>query len=280
MNKASVHRISAVVRTWNSARTLAKTLRSLRMQNVAMDEIIIVDSGSNDQTREIADRFRCHWIDYPAGREFNYSESLNLGIAAATGAEILIVSSHTVLLYRDIVETMRTNLLRHNAAGVYCAHARARERLPKRDDPERGQVVEVTRANTFKGYNGLSNSCSFIDRECWELHPFDPSMPSAEDQEWAHWFFQNTSKPTVRIKNAGVLYLNPRHSIWKEARDHAVIATRLLPALHSWRAISGLFRASVICAARGRRQLANRNFSIAIELLKCRFRTPRYASRY
>lgn len=271
--------ISAVVRTWNSARTLAKTLRSLRIQSLAPSEIIIVDSGSTDRTRQIADHHGCLWVDYPAGDAFNYSASLNLGITAASGEEILIVSSHTVLLYRDIVETMRANLHQHDAAGVYCTHSRSNGKLLKRDDPLRGQA-EVTRLNTFQGYNGLSNSCSLIRRSCWEQHAFDPTMPSAEDQEWAHWFFQNTSKPTVRIRGAGVLYLNPHATIRKEARDRVVIATRLLPALRSWHAILGLFRGSAIGALQGRRQLAAKDIVIATELLKSRLRPLKYTSRY
>jgi glycosyltransferase involved in cell wall biosynthesis len=265
--------ISAVVRTWNSGRTLAKTLVSLRIQSSAPSEIIIVDSGSTDRTREIADHYGCRWLDYPAEDAFNYSAALNLGIAAASGAEILIVSSHTVLLYRDIVETMRANLHQHGAAGVYCTHSRSNYPLLKRDDPMRGQA-EVTRLNTFQGYNGLSNSCSLILRSCWEQHAFDPTMPSAEDQEWAHWFFQNTSKPTV------VLYLNPHATIRKEARDRVVIATRLLPALRSWHAILGLFRGSAIGALQGRRQLAAKDIVIATELLKSRMRPLKYTSRY
>ena len=280
MNDKTIPSVSAVVRTYNSARTLAETLVSLCIQNETVWEIIIVDSGSTDDTRAIADRYGCRWIDYPASREFNYSEALNLGIAAATGANILIVSSHTVLVHRDILKTMRANLRRHDAAGVYCTQTRLRAGLPGRDDPERGRTVEVTRADTFWGYNGLSNSCSLIDRECWELHPFDPTMPCAEDQEWACWFFRNTSKPTVRIKNAGVLYLNPKRLIWKEAREHAVIATRLLPSLRTWRAILGLFYGSATSAARGRRQPAAKDFFCAIELLKGRFSTQRYSSRY
>jgi hypothetical protein len=272
-------RLSAVVRTWNSAGTLAKTLRSLRIQSVAPSEIIIVDSGSTDRTRQIADRYGCLWLEYPAGNAFNDSAALNLGIAAASGAEILIISSHTVLLYRDIVETMRANLHQHDAAGVYCTHGRLNCPLLKRDDPSRGQA-EVTRLNTFQGCNGLSNSCSLIVRACWEQHPFDPLMPSAEDQEWAHWFFQNTSKPTVRIRGAGVLYLDPPARNRKEACDRIVIATRLLPALRGWHAILGLFRGSAIGALQGRRQLAAKDIVIATELLKSRLPPLRYTTRY
>lgn len=272
--------ISAVVRTWNSARTLAQALLSLRMQKERVGEIIIVDSGSSDATRQIADRFGCRWVDYPAGREFNYAESLNLGIAAALGSEILIVSSHTVLAYRDIVGIMRANLHQHGAAGVYCTHTRSRAQFPSYEDPERGRSVQVTRADTFHGYNGLSNSCSLIRRECWERHSFDPAMPAAEDQEWAYWFFQNTARPTVRIINAGVLYLNPNYSLKKVARDYVIIATRLLPRLRSWRTICGLFRTSIRAAIRGHRERARRDFTVAFEVLKSRFFLPRYASRY
>lgn len=280
MNATPEGFISAVVRTWNSDRTLVKTLCSLRRQTEKIGEIIVVDSGSTDRTRAIADRFGCRWIEYPAGREFNYSESLNLGIAATTGELILIISSHTVLCYPDILGTMRRHLARHAAAGVYCTYTSSRACLPKRHTPGRGALTEVNDGQTFHGYNGLSNSCSLIERTCWDLHPFDVTMPNAEDQEWALWFFRHTSKPTVRIKSAGVLYKNPHHCIEKVARERVVIATRLRPALRSWRAISRLFIESIASAVRGRRKLAQRDFAVASALLKSRFFTPRYSSRY
>ena len=280
MNERSLRGISAVVRTWNSAPTLARTLRSLGMQNEAIAEIIIVDSGSTDATRQIANRFHCRWIDYPAEKEFNYSDALNLGIATSRENTLLIISSHTVLLYRDILAMMLSNLLQHGAAGVYCAYTRSRASLAKGGDPMRGKAVEVTRLASFRGYNGLSNSCSLIRKECWERHPFEPTMPSAEDQEWALWFYRNTTLPTVRIGNAGVFYLNPHFSLNKEVREHVVIASRLLPALRSWSAIVRMYRGSMISALRGHGAAAGRDLASATGLLKSRFRSPRFTSRY
>ena len=53
--------VSAVYITKNAQKTLAKSLHSISF----VDEIIIVDSGSTDQTRQIAEQFNARFISNP-----------------------------------------------------------------------------------------------------------------------------------------------------------------------------------------------------------------------
>ena len=229
--------ISALVRTFNSESTLRKTLLSLRIQKPALSEIVIVDSGSTDRTLVIARSFGCRILHYPKDVQFNYSDSLNLGIAECTGQNILIISSHCVLSFSDVARIMGENLESKGACGVYCVSQSPKGSVLRRDDPMRGRLTMVVGRENFDGLNGLWNACSMIDRSCWLRHPFDSSMPAAEDQEWASWHYQNTGLPTVCIRNAGVLYMNPYVNDEKDIRDRVVLAARVFPGLRSWRAI-------------------------------------------
>ena len=49
-------RISCVIVTYNSAATIAKCISSVRDQNIAGLEIIVIDNSSTDNTSEILKR--------------------------------------------------------------------------------------------------------------------------------------------------------------------------------------------------------------------------------
>ncbi|HLU40351.1 MAG TPA: glycosyltransferase [Planctomycetota bacterium] len=81
-------RLSLVMMVKDEARTLARCLRSVRD---AVDEIIVVDTGSSDETVEIARSFdarvlHCAWTD-------DFSAPRNVGLAAATGDWILVLDA-------------------------------------------------------------------------------------------------------------------------------------------------------------------------------------------
>ncbi len=74
------HSITVVVPTLNSERTLASTLLSLTHQNDCSIRIIVVDSGSNDRTKEICDLFKIETLYVPPG---NIYTAINAGLRLA-----------------------------------------------------------------------------------------------------------------------------------------------------------------------------------------------------
>lgn len=95
--------LSAVVPTFNAASTLPACLERL----AGADEIVVVDGGSTDSTREIARSHGAHVIQAPRGR----GSQLRDGAAATGGDWLLIVHADTLLDadWREVVdEHMRT----------------------------------------------------------------------------------------------------------------------------------------------------------------------------
>jgi glycosyltransferase involved in cell wall biosynthesis len=86
-------RISFVVPTYNSARTLDACLESLREQLHPDVEVIVVDNGSTDNTTEIAARHADHVSQWGPER----SAQRNRGTEASTGDVVVYIDSDMVL---------------------------------------------------------------------------------------------------------------------------------------------------------------------------------------
>ena len=86
--------VSVVVCAYNAERTMEDCLTSLEKLNYSDYEVIVVNDGSTDRTREIAERF-------PYARLINQenkglSAARNVGVAAATGEIVAFTDSDCV----------------------------------------------------------------------------------------------------------------------------------------------------------------------------------------
>ncbi len=78
-------RISLVIPSYNSGRTLERAIQSLIAQNYPDLQLILADAGSTDESREILERYRGAfdvWISEPDGGQ---ADGLNKGFARADG---------------------------------------------------------------------------------------------------------------------------------------------------------------------------------------------------
>lgn len=73
--------LSVVILTKNSAQFLPACLSSVKFA----DQIVVVDSGSTDQTIEIAKGANAKVVNYKPINVFNFSEARNLGLEAVSG---------------------------------------------------------------------------------------------------------------------------------------------------------------------------------------------------
>ena len=85
-------KISVIIPSWNRADRLAAALDSVRAQSLVPHEVIVVDDGSTDNTRELLSR---HYpeVRYLYQQNNGVSSARNTGIMAASGDWIALLDS-------------------------------------------------------------------------------------------------------------------------------------------------------------------------------------------
>ena len=178
---------SIVIRAKNEASAIGETLARIQEQAGAPGfEIIVVDSGSTDGTVDIARRFDVRLIEIPQ-QSFTYGRALNIGITAAQGEFVVALSAHSTPVdnrwlaslldpFRDSTigavygrQTPRSNATKLELFGMWLSGVTSQ--TPRRQE----------RDMMFSNANGA------FRRGLALQHPFDETLPGAEDLAWADW---------------------------------------------------------------------------------------------
>ena len=124
--KMSGKLVSVIIPTYNEEEDILKVLEHTASLEYKNKEVIVVDSGSTDNTREIVEKFSKKYrfvrLIKQKKRE-GVSSARNLGIKESKG-QILIILNADVLLLPDFIK----KIIKHyeNGAGFVLVHARAR----------------------------------------------------------------------------------------------------------------------------------------------------------
>lgn len=180
---------SFVIRTYNEASFIGRLFEVLDSQAdfSEMREIVIVDSGSTDDTLRIAQQWPVKVLAIPQHR-FDYSNALNLGIREAQGEIIINLSAHAIPSGTTWLAQMLSHFADPSVAGVYCrqlpwpdANSREVRRIRREfgDKPITFDRIPPEKRVPF------TNSAGCLRRTLWERHSF--RLPWGEDFEWATW---------------------------------------------------------------------------------------------
>jgi rhamnosyltransferase len=173
-------RASVLIRTWNGGARLRQVVERVRAQRGVEFEVVLLDSGSTDgvATALAGGSVRC----VPYSAPFTHPGSSNAAAREARG-ELL------VFLSQDALPRDNQWLVRLEGAlgdpGVAAAFSR---QVPDESTPVL-EARDLGRAYPPAGDSpvALSNAASALRRALWLEHPFDESLPLAEDLEWALW---------------------------------------------------------------------------------------------
>ena len=112
--------ISIIIRTYNEERYLNDLLNAISNQTVNDHkvEIIIVDSGSTDNTLEIANSFNCT-IKKIEKVNFSFGRSLNLGCITSNGEILIFISGHCIPANESWLQNLINPIIKNEVILTY-----------------------------------------------------------------------------------------------------------------------------------------------------------------
>ena len=104
--------LSAIITAYNSEAFIAEAIQSILSQTIPVDEIIVVDDGSNDRTSEIVLQYKKFGVRYIYQNNQGPSAARNRGAHEARGEYIAFLDADDLWL-SDKTEKQLTYLLTH-----------------------------------------------------------------------------------------------------------------------------------------------------------------------
>ena len=185
--------ISVVIPVKNGGADLTRCLEAIRRQEVDQEvEIVVVDSGSSDDSRERARAFGAHVHEIPP-EDFVHGHSRNVGAEHASG-DVLVFTSQDAYAEDEIwlARLVAPFAESPEIAGVYGRQVPHDDASP----PERyflefmyGAQPHTARVSDPREISihttHFSNVNSAMPRTLWERFRFADDLIMSEDQEWS-----------------------------------------------------------------------------------------------
>lgn len=180
--------ISYVIRTKNEGKYLKKTCQQIRKQRGDLEhEIIIVDSGSVDNTLDIAYEYADKVIKIMPD-EFTWGYALNKGIEETKGTIICLLSGHCFI--EETPDSVWDAYKFLNDSEYVCLYGMQKGdiHVDKMEAIELAEIfpdvlVESTECSQIPG---VSSACCMFKKKIWDIYKFNEIVQSAEDGIWYH----------------------------------------------------------------------------------------------
>ncbi len=203
-----------IIRTFNEQKHLGHLFDAIDGQTYRDFETIVVDSGSLDDTRAIAEA-RADLVIRISSHDFTFGYSLNVGVEATAARFVVIVSAHTRPCGPDWLGNLIAPLREDGVAMTYGRQCGvAASKYGEAEDMER--LFGPTGRDETRKPVAVNNANSAIRRDLWTQYPFNDSLTGLEDMDWAHhWMAQSYS---VRyVPEAAILHIH--EETWRQIRN-------------------------------------------------------------
>jgi len=223
---------SIIIRTLNEARHLGEVLESIARQQARdlQHEVVLVDSGSTDETLEIARRHGCQ-IQHITRDRFSFGRSLNIGCQAAAGEVLVFISGHCIPTDANWLLALCQPILAGKVEYSYGAQLGvdssfySERRIFEKYYPRRSQVPQ-------SGFY-CNNANAALSRKTWERYRFDEELTGMEDIDLAKRLVRDGGKVGY-VAEAAVHHIH--NETWKTIKRRfereAMAIHHIMPEIH------------------------------------------------
>jgi glycosyltransferase involved in cell wall biosynthesis len=188
-NKSTL--VSVIIPTYNSAGFIQEAVQSVLEQSYAEREVIVVDDGSSDKTREILGRYQGR-VQYIYRQNGGPAKARNAGIEAAKGDLVCFLDSDD-LWASNKLELQLAFMNQHREVALLAGGCR---KFIDDGSPYSPFTARPTKKNQSRIYpapeaftrllrsNFITTSTVAIRKECFEkVGLFDENLPTVEDRD-------------------------------------------------------------------------------------------------
>jgi rhamnosyltransferase len=173
---------SIIIRCLNEAKHLPRLLDSIARQTLQPLEVIIVDSGSTDQTVSIA-RSKGARVVSITPQDFSFGRALNLGCQTASGEILVIVSAHTYPCSDTWLADLARPFQEPAIALVY--GGQTGDARSKFSEIQLFSQWFPEKSIDNQRHSFCNNANAAVRRSIWQTMPYDEQIPALEDIHWA-----------------------------------------------------------------------------------------------
>jgi len=223
---------SVIIRTYNESKHLGEVLRRLGQQDLDRSEfeVIVVDSGSTDGSREIGVEAGARLITIDKS-DFSFGRSLNRGCSAAKGEYCVLLSGHCLPMQDDWLRKLVTPLCDGTVTYTYGRQVGnstskfSECQLFAKQFPETSKIPQ-------EGHF-CNNANAALPRKLWEEHRFDEDLTGLEDMELAKRFV-GSGLQVGYVAEASVLHLHEEDwpMVRRRYEREAIALQYIMPQIH------------------------------------------------
>ncbi len=209
-------KVSIIIRAYNEEKNIENLLQGIRNQKASFGyEVILVDSGSTDNTVNIAQRYGVKIVRISPS-EFSFGCSLNKGIQKANGDYCVFISAHCYPVNEYWLEKLILPFDDESIALVY-----GKQRGNQITKYSENQIFKKWFPESVSGKQHspfCNNANAAIRKSLWEKCRYNETLTGLEDIDWAkniisqgYFIFYASDATVIHVHNETYLQLYRRY---------------------------------------------------------------------
>jgi len=160
-------KISIIIATYNSEKTLEASLLSVISQKTLNTELIVIDGGSSDNTVNILERYAQDLDYFISEPDYGIYDAWNKGIAASTGLWIAFLGSDD-LLSSGVIDKYEQAILESPMAD----YISGKVQLINESGGNLSIIGSKYNWNTFSTYMNVAHVASLHNRKLYDMYGY------------------------------------------------------------------------------------------------------------